>query len=92
MKVVNVALGAIYHTGSLRQTLRRLVVSECGLRSPADILMCDAVHKQCDQENISQDKKWLKLTEADFSNNHMHQFGEYLQDPILMLHYFPNGH
>lgn len=72
----NVAVGTIYHAGTLRQTLRRLVVTECGLRSPVDILMCDAVHKQCDQENIPQDKKWLKLLEADFSKNLIQQFGK----------------
>ncbi|KAG8281795.1 hypothetical protein J6590_051850 [Homalodisca vitripennis] len=76
LTLTRVAVKKLYHAGTLRQTLRRLVVSQCGLESVSDMLLCDAVHKHFDN-NIPEDRIWQKLEEVDFSQNRIKQFCEY---------------
>lgn len=71
-----VSVERIYDTGTLRQTLTKLTVTQCKLQSLVDILLCDAVHKEC-TEDIPNEKKWLKLLEADFSQNLLKDFGKF---------------
>ncbi|XP_054262499.1 nischarin [Macrosteles quadrilineatus] len=72
-----VCVGRIYDTGTMRHTLRKLTVTECSLQSPADILLCDVVHKECVTE-VPEEKKWLQLAEVDLSQNHIKSFGNTL--------------
>uniref|UniRef100_A0A1B6MMQ2 PX domain-containing protein n=1 Tax=Graphocephala atropunctata TaxID=36148 RepID=A0A1B6MMQ2_9HEMI len=74
LTLTRVAVRKLYHTGTLRQTLRRLVVSQCRLQSAADVLLCDAVHKECGLENPPEDRIWQKLEEVDLSQNNIKQF------------------
>lgn len=65
----------IYGLGTVKQTLRTLCVNQCSLKFLVDILLCDAVHKECSGE-VSEDKQWVSLQEADFSQNQIESFGE----------------
>lgn len=76
LELRKVAVNTISEARSLRQNLKTLVVTECGLKSPVDILLCDIVHKNCDLDNLSPEKKWPMILEADFRQNLIQQLGK----------------
>lgn len=63
-----VAVYNIYSTGTLRRTLKSLTATQCSIKTMGEVLLCDAVHKDC-SENIPEEKMWINLAEVDFSQN-----------------------
>lgn len=74
-----VSVERIYDTGTLRQTITKLTVTQCKLETLVEVLLCDTVHKDC-TEDLPNEKKWMKLQEADLSQNLLKDFGEFLLD------------
>lgn len=74
-----VSVERIYDTGTLRQTITKLTVTQCKLEALVEVLLCDTVHKDC-TEDLPNEKKWMKLQEADLSQNLLKDFGEFSLD------------
>lgn len=63
----NIQLCNIGDFGSLRQTLQSMVVYNSNIQQLTDILLCDRVHKTCE----NSEDKWNKLVKIDFSWNEL---------------------
>lgn len=73
--LITASADKIYGLGTVKQTLKTLRVNQCNLKSAVDVLLCEAVHKECDSE-VSEDKQWASLEEADFSQNQITSFSK----------------
>lgn len=70
-----VAVCNIYSTGTLRSTLKSLTATHCSIKTIGEVLLCDAVHKDC-SENVPEEKLWFNLTEVDLSQNKIKELGK----------------
>lgn len=73
----NVNLSNIDSLGTLKESVTAISVKQCNAKLLSDILLCDELHKSV--ESITDEKKWSKLVEADFSQNKLVETDEFLQ-------------
>ncbi|KAG8233943.1 hypothetical protein J437_LFUL005149 [Ladona fulva] len=76
LNIVALPLENIYNAQSLRNSVVSLSIRGCGVKRFAEILLCDTVHKNIMTDSTRDAFVWLKLMEADFSNNDIEEIDE----------------